>query len=127
MQVGIGSSYSSADRASEDHININGEVFKLDQTMVEFKLNEEKSAATGNTESDVYMTTLEGEKKAFPDNSCKMIFSSDKMYKEGVNLVLIAHRRDWHIGTYEIDCNIDGKIIKQSKVRGMFEHIWSRI
>lgn len=30
MQEGIGQKYTGKDRASEDHININGEVHKLD-------------------------------------------------------------------------------------------------
>ena len=30
MQDGIGSNYSGKDKSSEDHISINGEVFKLD-------------------------------------------------------------------------------------------------
>lgn len=95
--------------------------------MVEFQNNPERSAVTGNTESDIYMTTYNGENKNFPSNTCKVVFSSEQMYKEGVNLMLLAHRRDWHIGTYEVDCEIDGKEIKLSKARGMFEHIWSRI
>ena len=111
VQAGIGSKYTSADRASEDQININGEVHKLDQMHVEMKVNEERSAATGNTETDVHFSTVEGDNKRFPENSCKVVFKSDKMYWEGVNLVLIAHRRDLHMGTYDIDCTIDGKVI----------------
>ena len=34
MEDGIGSEYCSRDRATEDHINYNGKVFKLDQTKV---------------------------------------------------------------------------------------------
>ena len=44
MQEGIGSKYTGVDRASEDHISINGEVFKLDKTTVFFELDEEKNA-----------------------------------------------------------------------------------
>ena len=127
LQAGIGSKYTGADRASEDQININGEVFKLDQIKMEHKVNDERSAASGNQEQDVHFSTLEGEEKRFPENSCKVVFKSDKVYKEGVNLVLLAHRRDLHMGTYDIDCIIEGKTIKQSNVRGMYEHIWSRI
>ena len=36
MQDGIGSRYTKRDRATEDHINYNGKVHKLDQTIVEF-------------------------------------------------------------------------------------------
>ena len=33
---GIGSDYHSADKASEDHISINGTIFKLDVTEMEY-------------------------------------------------------------------------------------------
>ena len=44
MQDGIGSQYTGKDRASEDHININGEVFKLDRTKVFFEIDEDELA-----------------------------------------------------------------------------------
>ena len=44
MQEGIGTKYTGKDRASEDHISINGEVFKLDRTVVFFELDEERQA-----------------------------------------------------------------------------------
>ena len=36
MQDGIGSQYSSLDRATEDSITLNGQAFKLDKTVLEF-------------------------------------------------------------------------------------------
>jgi len=127
LQEGIGTKYQGADRASEDHININGEVHKLDQMKIEFKKNEERSAANGNTESDVHFSVVESDKHSFPQNKCTVVFKSEKEYKEGINAVIIAHRRYLHMGTYDVDCSIEGKTIKQTDVRGMFEHIWSRI
>ncbi len=41
MQEGIGSKYKGKDRASEDHININGEVFKLDQSDIKISYDQE--------------------------------------------------------------------------------------
>ena len=47
-------------------------------------------------------------------------------HKTGVNLVLIAHRRDLYHGSYDVNCVIDGKVIQESGVRGFFELVWSR-
>ena len=118
--------YTKTDRASEDHININGEVHKLDQTIFEFKVNPERPNATSEEELDIYMSTYEGERQVFPSNKCKVVFTPEKTFTEGLNLALIAHRRYWKIGTYDINCRIDGKEIVLPKARGFFEHIWSR-
>ena len=100
MQEGIGQKYSKTDRASEDHVNINGEVFKLDQTLVQIK-----PSADGAADNAIHMSTYQGEKK-FSSNYCNVVFTSEKQFTEGVNLVLIAQRRYWHLGTYEIECSI---------------------
>ena len=50
LQEGIGSGYSGVDRASEDHININGEVHKLDQTDFEVKPEGEGVVVTMQTQ-----------------------------------------------------------------------------
>lgn len=68
MQDGIGSNYTGKDRASEDHININGEVFKLDRTVVFFEIDEKENAERsamdqlwdGYDHGIVYLNTIGG-------------------------------------------------------------------
>lgn len=40
MQDGIGSEYSRKDRATEDSITVEGKVFKLDRTELDYDLND---------------------------------------------------------------------------------------
>lgn len=73
------------------------------------------------------MKTVSGDTKAFPDNGCEINFKSELLQKEGLNLIFIAHRRDFEFGTFDVKCSAGGKKIEQFGVKGMFEHIWSRI
>ena len=66
MQDGIGSGYSGRDRATEDHINYNGKVHKLDMTVVEFDAD--------NLMNPIRANTVKKDKK-FENNSCSLIFS----------------------------------------------------
>jgi len=123
LQEGIGSKYSALDRASEDHINVNGEVFKLDQA--DFQV--ERIEADGKKAFKVAISTRSGDSMHFPENTCKLSFESSLYLKEGINLVLLAHRRDFFYGTYSVDCTVQGgKVIQESAVKGFFEHVWSR-
>ena len=123
MQEGIGAKYPERDRASEDHINIAGEVFKLDQTLINVKPAEKADQIVAT------LNTIDSEQgtKAFAERSCNVTFKSDSLYTEGINLGLVAQRRYMWVGTYDIDCKIDdGGNINETGVRGMFEHVWSR-
>ena len=77
--------------------------------------------------ADVSMKTIEGANKVFPDNKCEVSFSPDVQINEGVNLVLLAYKRAFQYGKYDIDCTVGEQRIQQKGVPGMFEHIWSRI
>ena len=127
MQEGVGYKYKKADRASEDHININGEVYKLDQTLIEFKADPNRPGGTDQEYLDVHMQSLTGDKAIFPSNRCEMTFTPEKNFTDGVNLILVAFRRYWKLGHYDINCTIDGKEINVPKARGMFEHVWSSV
>ena len=67
MTDGIGSGYSGRDRATEDHINYNGKVYKLDQTIVDFDAD--------NLMNPIRANTLPKDKRKFANNSCSLIFS----------------------------------------------------
>ena len=43
MGDGIGSEYNSADKASEDHIVVDGVIYKLDVTEMQYDKNDYKS------------------------------------------------------------------------------------
>ena len=62
----------------------------------------EKSDMWGQAWTVTIETT--SEQKVFPDNHCKLVFHSDKKFKDGVNLVLVTHMRNWEIGTFDVDC-----------------------
>ena len=70
---------------------------------------------------------MKSKASVFPDNKCELRFRPDLNLTEGVNLLMIAHRRYLEIGTYDIDCKIGDKVIEMNNVTGMFEHVWSRI
>ncbi len=61
MQEGIGSKYKGKDRASEDHININGEVFKLDQSNIKITFDQEIYDSKGEVVNLVTMKTTSSE------------------------------------------------------------------
>jgi len=102
MQEGIGAKYPGKDRSSEDHINIAGEVFKLDQNLFEIKQGEAADSIIAT------IKTIEAEERVYQERACSVTFTSDSLFKEGVNLILLAQKRDMWLGTYDIDCTIDG-------------------
>lgn len=84
MQEGIGSKYKGKDRASEDHININGEVFKLDQSDIKISFDQEIYDTTGQIVNLVTMKTTSSEQNQYPGNSCELSFRSELTLSEGV-------------------------------------------
>ena len=125
MQEGIGSKYKETDRASEDHVNINGKVYKLDQSNFHFEYDEKKAKETGEHKWTLTIETTQNS-KIFEENYCKLTFNSALNINEGVNLVFLAQRRYLELGYYDIDCEIEGKKIQEKGVQGMFEHLWIR-
>ena len=69
METGIGEAYTGTDRATEDHININGSVHKLDATLFDVQDHSSMSMKT--------------QVSTFPDNSCELKFHSEKQITEG--------------------------------------------
>ena len=117
MQDGIGSEYSGRDRATEDHVNYNGKVYKLDQTTVEFDSDNIMNPIRAYTARD---------NRRFENNSCNMIFSPAYKGNEGINLFLVAFVRDMAYGSATGTCVIDGEEIAIEGAYGMFETVWSR-
>ena len=83
---------------------------KLDQSRLSFKNLPEKSDMWGNAWEVTIETTSES--KVFPDNHCKVVFNSDQKFKDGLNFVVVAHVRNWELGTFEVDCQIEGRQVK---------------
>ena len=108
MQEGIGDQYTGKEKASEDHISINGEVFKLDKIIMDVQLDQERTDAIGERAISVHMKTIEDESAKFADRKCVMTFKSDALFREGFNLVFLAYKRDYWVGKYDISCTIEG-------------------
>ena len=117
MQDGIGSRYTGRDRATEDHINYNGKVHKLDQTIVEFD--------SDNLMNPIRANTIKGEKR-FTNNSCSLIYSAKHRDHDGVNLFLLAFVRDVTYGYANGNCIIDGEEVLVENAMGLFETVYSR-
>ena len=111
MQEGIGAKYTGKDRATEDHININGEVFKLDQISMDVQEDQKRSEATGSRQITVNFKTIADETAVFPERVCEGTFTSDALRQEGINLVLLAQKRDYWLGKFDLNCTIDGQKI----------------
>lgn len=118
MQEGIGRAYPGTDRASEDSITIDGRVYKLDSSTFEFVWKTDDVA-------DKELKTIT-EDKMFPDNSCELSFKPDKAFSEGFNLVFLAHKREYELGLFDVNCRIGNKWIEAKNARGFFELVWSR-
>ena len=74
----------------------------------------------------MHLSTISEDKRVFPQRSCSLTFHSDMKTFEGINLLFFAHRRDFELGTFDIDCTIDGTQVKAEKVRGFHELVWAR-
>lgn len=94
--------------------------------LIEVKLDEERTARIGERAITATFKTIDDERKIFSERKCQVNFKSDALFQEGINLVLIAQKRDYWLGTYDVTCTIDGELIKETGVRGFFEHVWSR-
>lgn len=66
---GIGSEFHSANKATEDHISINGTIYKLDVTEMEYDKNDYLSQKVLKTKSPVGFS-----QKRFPERKCEVIF-----------------------------------------------------
>ena len=117
MQDGIGSEYSGRDRATEDHINLNGKVHKLDQTIVKFDNDNLMNPIRAYTSNET---------RRFENNSCNLIFSPAHKTNEGVNLFLLALMRDMAYGSATGTCVIEGEEIAIEGAYGLFETLWTR-
>lgn len=130
IQEGIGRGYSGTDRATEDTITIDGKVYKLDRSTFEFTTNgDDRPTFDFNLKgSDIFdkeiKTITEG--KVFPDNSCELTFRQDAAFADGLNLVILAHRREYQLGKYDVKCRVGNKWVEAKNARGFFELVWSR-
>lgn len=73
--------------------------------------DEAKSTETGIESFKVKIESTD-ESKVYGDNHCELVISTDQKFSEGVNLLFLQHRRDYFIGSYDIDCKIGDKVIK---------------
>ena len=118
MTDGIGSQYGFTDRATADQISIDRKVYKLDQTKLNFNPANLKDTVTAET-------ILEG--RHFETNSCKLSYKAEYKEDEGVNLAVLAHRRNVTYGYFTGFCEVDGEEVQIQKAWGFFELVYTRL
>ena len=118
MTDGIGSQYSFADRATADQITYDGKVYKLDQSRLDFK--------PLNLMAPIKAETI-SEGKHFESNSCKLSYTASYEQAEGVDLVLLTHRRDVTYGYFHGFCEVEGVEVQINKAWGFFELVYTRL
>ena len=118
MTDGIGSKYVGTDRATADQISVDGKVYKLDQTKLQFN--------AANLQDKVSAETiLEG--RHFEKNGCKLSYQAKYKEDEGVNLAVLAHRRNVTYGYFIGFCEVDGMEVQIHNAWGFFELVYTRL
>ena len=70
-------------------------------------------------------TILEG--RHFEANGCNLKYTAAYNNKEGVNLILLAHKRDVTYGYFDGICEVEGKEVKIERAWGFFELVFTRL
>ena len=120
---GFGSDYHGADKASEDHIVINGEIYKLDVSEMEYDPEDylKPRKIRTKTPQNLYQT------KKFPERHCEVSFESVGTLKDGVNLVALSFSQTVVYGYFSGSCQLEeGRTVSFSKVFGHVEHMSTR-
>lgn len=119
---GFGSEYHKSDKASEDHIVVNGTIYKLDVTEMKYNPSnpmEKKSLAT--MESQGFDT------KKFPERRCKVDFTPIGALDEGLNALVFAFKLKVVVGHFNGYCELEGgQRFNLNNVYGHVEHAYSR-
>jgi len=83
LSDGIGVHYSSNDRASEDFVQLDGKIYKLDQSELEFDRKDYMKP---------HRVKSSTKKKHFERAHCEFDFEPTGKFEEGVNLLAIAFK-----------------------------------
>jgi len=83
MGDGLGVNYQSSEKVSPDFVNINGKVYKLDQT--ELVYNEKNF-------SDTHYFQTHQVKKQFPDRECSLVFIPLGLAYDGLSVVFLGFK-----------------------------------
>jgi hypothetical protein len=125
VEDGIGTvQYKGKDRATEDHVNLDGKVYKLGQSKV-MGLDIESfiSPEISTEEADILLTTqpFGEDQKSF----CEMRYRPTHKATEGVNIVYIQHMRWVSYGKFTGNCHVEGELIPFTEAYGVFEVVHS--
>lgn len=120
---GIGSEYHSYDKASEDHLVVDGQIFKLDVTEMEYSKEDYMKEKKLKTATSVNKYS----KKKFPERYCDVTFTPLGQINEAVNFIAIAFSQNLVFGNFNGVCEIEGgRRFELKNAYGHVEHVYSR-
>eukprot|EP00347_Sterkiella_histriomuscorum_P001772 403370742 len=119
MGDGIGIDFNPLDgeKFYEDFITIDGKLFKLDQTAIDFQESD-------FTKTHAFKTVSSS--KVFPERSCDLKFQPVGTAKDGVHLIVFGVIQHLVYGMWSGTCLIDGQNVTFDNVIGTVEHIRAR-
>ena len=119
---GIGSEFHTAEKASEDHVAVNGTIFKLDVSEMEYDKSDYLNQKVIKTKTEQGF-----DKKRFPQRKCEVIFKPIGNVDGGFNAVVFAFKQYMIYGLFEGYCQLENnQEFKFSRVFGHVEHVYSR-
>ena len=127
---GIGGGYGSADRATEDHINVNGVVYKLDGTRQENRKDQERIDAYFKENRVItdfwklHFFTIDDGRRNFSHHDCKLSYDPEVRKTEGVNQTFTFLHHELEIGSFDFECRLGEKLIQAKGVKGILERVW---
>lgn len=116
LQDGIGSQYSGVDRASEDSITIEGKVYKLGRSRLEY--NPYDLMAPRRVQ-----TLLKG----LGDRYCDLTYTPQHHQHEGLNLLLVSFEQEMTYGVYNGKCVVEGMTLEITNMWGLMETVSTRL